>query len=138
MIVMMVVRQALSPRRTVSATLILDRPAVAGQSPGEVKLRHHKGELHAADRAGAGALLLDFRMHRAGIERPFDDRRLLSRSGEITLRIADKLVAASTGAEVVGLAVMGSRIPNIPISTPRARTSRSCAPRGTRPGVTLR
>ena len=67
--------------------------------------RHFRLKRHAADRAGARADLADLRMHRAGVDRAFDNR-LRRALAEIFLRIGDEFRAAAGRAEIIGMAAM--------------------------------
>ncbi len=66
---------------------------------------HFGFERHAADRAGAGPDLADLRMHRAGVDRAFDDRFGFALA-QIFLRIGDELGSAAGRAEIIRVAVM--------------------------------
>ena len=63
-------------------------------------------ERHAANRARAGALLANLRMHRAGVDRAFRRRLLRALIGrKILFRIGRKLAAAAGGAEIIAVVV---------------------------------
>ncbi len=62
-------------------------------------------ERHAADRARARTRLADLWMHRAGVDRAFDDGRRFARL-QVLLRIGNEFRAAAGGAEEIGVAVV--------------------------------
>jgi hypothetical protein len=62
---------------------------------------------HAADRAGARALLAHLRMHRAGVDGARDDRRRLPGLAEIAVRIGDEFGPAARRTEEIVLIVVG-------------------------------
>ena len=69
----------------------------------------HGLECHAADRAAAGADLLDFRVHRAGIDRICRAGGLVfSVRRQIAHRIGFEFGHAAGAAEIISLAVMHS------------------------------
>src|SRR6185437_11765025 len=67
--------------------------------------RHFRFERHAADRAGARALLSNFRMHRAGVDRALDHgfRCALTK---ILWWFVDEFGAASGRAEIIRVSVI--------------------------------
>ena len=67
-------------------------------------------EGHAADRAGAWALLPDLGVHRAGVDGAGNGRLGLHARIQITRRIADELGPASSRAEEIVLTVMAGAV----------------------------
>ncbi len=60
---------------------------------------------HAADRAGAGADLPDLGMHRAGVDRAFDDGFGRARA-QIFLRVGEEFGFAAVAAEIIRVALV--------------------------------
>ena len=91
------------------------------QAPGEVDQlrvrafvagRHaHRLQRHAADRAGAGLVADDLRMHRAGVLRALRHRRRRGTCALVFARRCLELLLASGRAEIVGVSFMAQEMP---------------------------
>ncbi len=96
-------RPAALATRPIQKRRVMSRSSGLGTA---VAVDGHGFERHAADRAGAGADLPDFRVHRAGVDRVFIALRQRRRCGgrlEIFLRIGGKFAAAAGRTKIVGV-----------------------------------